>query len=129
MRFFCVFGGSGANGGPVCPLGSTLGTILVAFALLGAPFGAPWVPKAVQKSKKERKNEVLHRPGRPEGPKAFQRRPRPSKTDPKSWKNFYNNMKKTYIQQSTLQERIGWIDCRRARLLQKNNGAFNNFLS
>ena len=25
-----------------------------------------------------RKNEVLHRPGRPEGPKRFQRRPRPS---------------------------------------------------
>ena len=38
---FLCFLGSGANGGPVCPVGSTLGTISVAFALLGASFWRP----------------------------------------------------------------------------------------
>ena len=75
MRVFYVFGGSGANGGPVCPLGSTLGTILVAFALLGAPFGAPWAPKAVQKSKKERLKWSPASPWAPRGPKSIPKAP------------------------------------------------------
>ena len=43
------------SGSLLVPLGLTLGTILDAFALFGAPFGAPWAPKAVQKSKKNEK--------------------------------------------------------------------------
>ena len=60
------------------------------FGRLCAPwgsFGASWAPKALQKSKKDRTNEVQNRHGRPEGPKERQRRPRTSKMDPKSSKN------------------------------------------
>ena len=71
----------------MAPFWTTLDTILTAFALLGAPFGASWVPQALQKSKKERKTEVQNRPGRSEGPKEGQRRPRTSKMDPKGLKN------------------------------------------
>ena len=71
------------------PLGTTLGTMLVAFAVLGAPFGAPWAPEALQKLENDRKNEVLNRYGRPEGPKGHQRRPRTSKTHTKSSKNQF----------------------------------------
>ena len=104
----------------MAPFWTTLGTILVAFALLGPPFGASWAPKALQKSKKERKNEVQNRPGRPEGPKERQRRPRTSKMDPKSSKNTFKMKKKSDVEELTLQKNLGWIDRLRALTLQKN---------
>ena len=71
----------------------------------------------------------MNRPGRPEGPKGRQRRPRPSKMNPKSSKNRRKNYKKNILQQPTLQERIGWIDRLRARISQKIYCVFNMFLS
>ena len=124
MRVSYVFGGSGANGGPVCPIGSTLGTILVAFALLGAPFGASWAPKALQKSKKERKNEVQNRTGRSEGPKARQRCPRTSKIDAKSSKNRLKMKRKSDVEELTLQKNLRSIDRLRALALQNKHANF-----
>ena len=91
MRVFYVFGGSGANGGPVCPLGSTLGTILVAFALLFAPFGAPWAPKAVQKSKKIEKMKSCIALGAPRGQKDAKGAPGPPKWTPKARQRYKQN--------------------------------------
>ena len=42
-----------AFGTLLAPLGTTLGTMLVAFALLGDPFGAPWAAEALQKSEND----------------------------------------------------------------------------
>ena len=93
----------------LAPFWTTLDTILAAFALLGAPFGASWVPQALQKSKKERKTEVQNRPGRSEGPKERQRRPRTSKMEPKSSKNQQKIKKKSTVAELTLQnkKRVG----------------------
>ena len=66
---FSCFLESGANGGSVCPVGSTLGTISVACAILGAPLSAPWAPKAVQKSKQDTNKLRLESPWAPRGAK------------------------------------------------------------
>ena len=106
------------------PLGLTLGTILVAFGVLGAPFGALWAPKALPKSKKEQKNEVLNRHGRPEEPKGRPRRPRTSKMDPNGLKNRPQIKKKSDVEELTLQKNIGWIDRLRAITLHNKHANF-----
>ena len=108
----------------LAPFWTTLDTILAAFALLGAPFGASWVPQALQKSKKERKTEVQNRPGRSEGPKERQRRPRTSKMDPKGLKNRPQMKKKSDVEELTLQKNIGWIDRLRAITLHNKHANF-----
>ena len=112
------------SGSLLVPLGLTLGTILVAFALLGAPFGASWAPKALQKSKKERKNEVLNRTGRSEGPKARQRCPRTSKIDAKSSKNRLKMERKSDVAELTSQKNLRSIDRLRALALQNKHANF-----
>ena len=108
----------------LAPFWTTLGTILVAFALLGAPFGTSWAPKALQKSKKERKNEVQNRTGRSEGPKARQRCPRTSKIDAKSSKNRLKMKRKSDVEELTLQKNIRSIDRLRALALQNKHANF-----
>ena len=108
----------------MAPFWTTLDTILAAFALLGAPFGASWVPQALQKSKKERKTEVQNRPGRSEGPKERQRRPRTSKMDPNGLKNTPQMKKKSDVEELTLQKNIGWIDRLRAITLHNKHANF-----
>ena len=109
--------------------GHHFGRLFAPWGSFGRPLDSQSGAKVEKRVKKERKNEVLNRPGRPEGPKGRQRRPRPSKMNPKSLKNRRKNYKKNILQQPTLQERIGWIDRLRARISQKIYCVFNMFLS
>ena len=109
--------------------GHHFGRLFAPWGSFGRPLDSQSGAKVEKRVKKERKNEVLNRPGRPEGPKGRQRRPRPSKMNPKSSKNRRKNYKKNILQQPTLQERIGWIDRLRARISQKIYCVFNMFLS
>ena len=68
--------------------------------------------------------------GGPRGQKDAKGAPGPPKRIPKATK-IDKEIRKTYIQWSTLQERIRWIDRLRGRISQKNKQCFllNNFLS
>ena len=70
-RFYCPWG----------TLWASFWSPLRSLGLLLAPFGPP---KRVKSRNTKRKNDVLNRPRRPDGPKGRQRSPRTSKMDTKS---------------------------------------------
>ena len=93
-RFFCKINSSTCDFLFILSLFSRFG---VYFGSPGAPLARLWTPKALQKAKKDRNNEVLNRPGRPEEPKGRPRRPRTSKMDPKSLQSQQKIKKKPIV--------------------------------
>ncbi len=113
--FGVAFGALGAH------FGHHFGRLCALWDSFWRPLGSQSGPKVEKKAKKEWKNEVLNRPGRPDGPKGHQRSPCTCKMDTKISKQSSKIKKNSHVSELTLRKILGWIDCLRALTLQKKS--------